>query len=132
MIIKTASYRGLSEGKNCGSHYKNFSCSVDVTCYLKRHCDGRRECNVTVDDDLFLPSNVCAGLNKYLYFEYQCSNNMTSFNESCHSKLMKFGKLFFQSCLSVKCPFISKQVIESIISFLHERFVVQTLKIPFI
>ncbi|XP_046856964.1 uncharacterized protein LOC124450352 isoform X2 [Xenia sp. Carnegie-2017] len=84
MIIKTASYRGLSEGKNCGSHYKNFSCSVDVTCYLKRHCDGRRECNVTVDDGLFLPSNVCPGLSKYLYFEYQCSNNMTSFNESCH------------------------------------------------
>ncbi|XP_046858365.1 uncharacterized protein LOC124451807 isoform X2 [Xenia sp. Carnegie-2017] len=81
MVVKTAEYRGLNQGNVCGSSYY-YNCSVDVTCRLKRLCDGKRECNVTVDDNLF-PSKSCLGLDKYLYFEYQCTSTMTSFNETC-------------------------------------------------
>ncbi|XP_046857058.1 receptor-type tyrosine-protein phosphatase S-like isoform X7 [Xenia sp. Carnegie-2017] len=81
MVVKTAEYRGLNQGNVCGSSYY-YNCSVDVTCRLKRLCDGKRECNVTVDDNLF-SSKSCPGLDKYLYFEYQCNSTMTSFNEIC-------------------------------------------------
>ncbi|XP_046858728.1 receptor-type tyrosine-protein phosphatase T-like [Xenia sp. Carnegie-2017] len=82
MVIKKAEYRGLNEGNVCGSSY-NYSCSFDVTCHLKRRCDGQRVCNISVDDNLF-PSNICVGLNKYLYFEYQCNDTMTSLDDICY------------------------------------------------
>ncbi|XP_046858811.1 uncharacterized protein LOC124452272 [Xenia sp. Carnegie-2017] len=71
MVIKVAEYRGLRNGSICGYSYDH-SCSVDVTCDLKNYCDGERECNITVDDNHF-HSNICPGLEKYLYFEYQCN-----------------------------------------------------------
>ncbi|XP_046858808.1 uncharacterized protein LOC124452269 [Xenia sp. Carnegie-2017] len=71
MVIKVAEYRGLRNGSICGSSF-DYNCSVDVTCDLKNYCDGERKCNVTVDDNHF-PSNICPGLEKYLYFEYQCN-----------------------------------------------------------
>ncbi|XP_046858355.1 uncharacterized protein LOC124451786 [Xenia sp. Carnegie-2017] len=82
MVIKKAEYRGLNEGNVCGSSY-NYSCSFDVTCHLKRRCDGQRVCNISVDNNLF-PSNICVGLNKYLYFEYQCNDTMTSLDDMCY------------------------------------------------
>ena len=82
MVIKKAEYRGLNEGNVCGSSY-NYSCSFDVTCHLKRRCDGQRVCNISVDDNLF-PSNICVGLNKYLYIEYQCNDTMTSLDDMCY------------------------------------------------
>ena len=91
MTIKSASYRGLTGSNVCGSSY-DYSCSVDVTCHLKRHCDGKRECIVIVNDNLF-PLNICPGLNKYLYFEYQCST--TSFVEICHRKFTYINFHFY-------------------------------------
>ncbi|XP_046858707.1 uncharacterized protein LOC124452165 [Xenia sp. Carnegie-2017] len=82
MVVKKAEYRGLSKGSSCGSSY-NFSCSVDVTCDLKNYCDGERECNITVDDNHF-PSNICPGLEKYLYFEYQCNDTSMPHREICN------------------------------------------------
>ncbi|XP_046857106.1 protein eva-1 homolog C-like isoform X2 [Xenia sp. Carnegie-2017] len=103
MVVKTAEYRGLNQGNVCGSSYY-YNCSVDVTCRLKRLCDGKRECNVTVDDNLF-SSKSCPGLDKYLCFEYQCNSTMTSFNEICIEDMQLsqstlpsegFVKLFYQ------------------------------------
>ncbi|XP_046858727.1 uncharacterized protein LOC124452186 [Xenia sp. Carnegie-2017] len=71
MGIKFAEYRGLRKGSICGSSYDH-NCSVDVTCDLKNYCDGERKCSITVDDNHF-PSRICPGLEKYLYFEYQCN-----------------------------------------------------------
>ncbi|XP_028402634.1 uncharacterized protein LOC114525469 [Dendronephthya gigantea] len=70
MMVKTGSYRGLSDSKTCGLS-DDYSCTVDVTCLVKKQCDGQHECKITVDKTLF-SDVLCPGLKKYLYFEYQC------------------------------------------------------------
>ncbi|XP_046858729.1 receptor-type tyrosine-protein phosphatase F-like [Xenia sp. Carnegie-2017] len=82
MVIKVAEYRGLSNGSSCGSSY-DYSCSVNVTCDLKNYCDGETECTITVDDNHF-PSNICPGLEKYLYFEYQCNDTSMPYRKIGH------------------------------------------------
>ena len=81
MVVKTAFYRGLSDKKACGLSDEH-SCEMDVTCLLKKHCDGQHECNITVDNNLFF-GDLCPGLTKYLYFEYQCTHHTTSLNQPC-------------------------------------------------
>ena len=81
MVVKTAFYRGLSDTKTCGLS-DDYSCEVDVTCLVKKECDGQHECNITVDNNLF-SGDLCPGLTKYLYFEYQCTNNSQTFNSVC-------------------------------------------------
>ncbi|XP_046858413.1 uncharacterized protein LOC124451851 [Xenia sp. Carnegie-2017] len=90
MVIKVAKYRGLRNGSICGYSY-NHSCSVDVTCDLKNYCDGERECNVTVDDNHF-PSNICPGLEKYLYFEYQCNYTSMPYRKICNLMDVRLSK----------------------------------------
>ena len=80
MVIKVASYRGLPDTETCGLS-DDYSCEVDVTCLVKKQCDGQHECRITVDNNLF-SGDPCPGLKKYLYFEYQCADNAISFNES--------------------------------------------------
>ena len=80
MVVKTASYRGLSDTKTCGLS-DDYSCEVDVTCPVKKQCDGQHECNITVNKTLF-SGGLCPGLN-YLYFEYQCIDTAKSFNKRC-------------------------------------------------
>ena len=79
MVVKTASYRGLSDAKSCGGLSNDYSCEMDVTCLVKKQCDGQYKCNITVDNNLF-SSDLCPGLTKYFYFEYQCADN-ASFND---------------------------------------------------
>jgi hypothetical protein len=31
----------------------DYSCEVDVTCLVKKQCNGLHECSITVDDNLF-------------------------------------------------------------------------------
>ena len=80
MVVKTASYRGLSDTKTCGLS-DDYSCEVNVTCLVKKQCDGQHECNITVDNNLF-SGDPCPGLIKYLYFEYQCGAKM-NFDSVC-------------------------------------------------
>ena len=80
MVVKTASYRGLSI-KTCGLS-DDHSCDVDVTCLVKKLCDGQRECSITVDNNLF-SDDLCSGLTKYLYFEYQCVHTSKTFQGVC-------------------------------------------------
>ena len=70
MVVKTASYRGLSDSKTCGLS-DDYSCTVNVTCLVKELCDGLHECKITVNETLF-SDDLCPELKKYLYFEYQC------------------------------------------------------------
>ena len=93
MEVKTASYRGLSDTKTCGLS-DDYSCEVDVTCHVKKQCDGQHECNITVNNKLF-SGDPCPGLTKYLYFEYQCVDKATSFIQPCGKKLIKFAVLFY-------------------------------------
>ena len=81
MVVKNASYRGLSDTKTCGLS-DDYSYEVNVTCLVKDKCDGQRECNITVDGNLFF-GDPCPGLTMYLYFEYQCINTPTSSKEIC-------------------------------------------------
>ena len=75
MVVKKASYRGLTSTKTCGLS-DDYSCEVDVTCLVKGRCDGQHECTITVDDNLF-PASLCQGFTTYLYFEYQCMDSPT-------------------------------------------------------
>jgi hypothetical protein len=81
MVVQIASYRGLPATTTCDLS-DDYSCEVDVTYLVKKQCDGQHECNITVDDNLF-SGDLCSGLTKYLYFEYQCNDTATSFNELC-------------------------------------------------
>ena len=81
MVVKTASYRGLSATKTCGLS-DDYNCEVNVTCLVKKLCDGEHECNITVDESLF-PVHFCPGLSTYLYFEYQCTDNIQRFADIC-------------------------------------------------
>ena len=81
MVVKTASYRGLSDTKTCGLS-DDYSCEVDVTCLVKKQCDGQHWCNITVDDNLF-SGDLCPRLTNYLYFEYQCIDTPTPSKEVC-------------------------------------------------
>ncbi|XP_028417077.1 uncharacterized protein LOC114541340 [Dendronephthya gigantea] len=81
MVVKTASYRGLSDSKTCGLS-DDYSCTVDVTCLVKKQCDGQHECKITVDETLF-SDDLCLGWRKYLYFEYQCDYTVRSFTKPC-------------------------------------------------
>ena len=78
MVVKTASYRGLPGAKTCGLS-DDYNCEVDVTCLVKKQCDGQHECNITVDNNLF-SDDLCPGLTKYLYFEYQCVASPTFYS----------------------------------------------------
>ena len=79
MVVKNASYRGLSTTKTCGLS-DNHSCNVDVTSLVKKQCDRQHECNIIVDNNLFSDDH-CPGLTKYLYFEYQCFSK--NFEDVC-------------------------------------------------
>ena len=81
MVVRFASYRGLSARKTCGLS-DDYSCEVDLTCLVRRQCDGQHECNITVHYNLF-PGDQCPGLTKYLYFEYQCFNSPKAFQDVC-------------------------------------------------
>ena len=81
MLVKTASYRGLLGTKTCGLSH-DYSCEVDVTCVVKKQCDGQHECHITVDDNLF-SGDLCPGLSNYLYFEYQCVDTVKPYQEPC-------------------------------------------------
>jgi hypothetical protein len=80
-VVKFATYRGLLAPKTCGLS-DDYSCEVDVTCLVKKQCDGLHECSITVDDNLF-SGDLCPGLSNYLYFEYQCVDTVKPFNELC-------------------------------------------------
>ena len=81
MVVKIASFRGLLPPKKC-SLSDDYSCEVDVTCLVKKKCDGLNECTFTVDDSFF-SGDVCPGLSNYLYFEYQCIDAVKTYKGPC-------------------------------------------------
>ena len=81
MVVKFASYRGLLAPWKCGLS-DDYSCKVDVTCLVKKRCDGLHECRITVDDNLF-SDDLCSGLSNYLYFLYQCIDTVKPHKEPC-------------------------------------------------
>ena len=97
MVVKTASYRGLSDTKTCGLS-DDYSCEVDVTCLVKKQCDGQHECNITVDNNLF-SGDPSPGLTKYLYFEYHCTDSSQTFKSVCGTYGFKVYPLYY-SCFS--------------------------------
>ena len=81
MVVKFATFRGLLGTKTCGLS-DDYSCEVDVTCLVKKQCDGLHECSLTVDDNLF-SADLCPGLSNYLYFEYQCADTVKPHKKPC-------------------------------------------------
>ena len=78
--FKNATYRGLSTTKTCGLS-DDYSCDVNVTCLVKKQCDGQHQCSITVDDTC--SDDLCSRLTKYLYFEYQCVDTSKTFQGVC-------------------------------------------------
>ena len=70
--------------------FKYYSCEVDVTCLVKKKCDGLHECSFSVNDS-FVSGDLCPGLSNYLYFEYQCVDTVKRYKEPCG--MYKCGKL---------------------------------------
>ena len=91
IVVKIASYRGLLGTKTCGLS-DDYSCEVDVTCLVKKQCDGLHECSITVDNNLFC-DDLCPGLSNYLYFEYQCVDTVKPFNELCGTHVYNYGSI---------------------------------------
>ena len=81
IAVKIASFRGLVSPKKCGLS-DDYSCEVDVTCLVKKKCDGLHECSFTVDDS-FVSGDLCPGLSNYLYFEYQCIDTVKPYKGPC-------------------------------------------------
>ena len=81
MVVNIASFRGLLGTKTCGLS-DDYSCDVDVTCLVKKQCDGLHECSINVDGNLF-SADLCPGLSNYLYFEYQCDDTVKTYKEPC-------------------------------------------------
>ena len=103
MVVKIASYRGLLSTETCGLS-DDYSCEVDVTCIVKKQCDGLHECDITVDESLF-SGDLCPGLSNYLYFEYQCVNTVKTFNGICGMDCYKYN-YFLYSVSKANCPTI--------------------------
>ena len=89
IVVKIASYRGLLGTKTCGLS-DEFVCEVDVTCLVKKQCDGLHECSINVDKNLF-SGDLCPGLSNYLYFEYQCDDTVKPYKEPCGMSCDKYG-----------------------------------------
>ena len=98
MEVKTAFYRGLSGSKACELS-DDYSCEVDVTCLVKKQCDGQHECSITVNSNL-LSGDLCPGLTKYLYLEYQCADKATSFIQPCGKQ---FHDYIYRPLLYILC-----------------------------
>ncbi len=81
MVVKIASYRGLLDSKRYGLS-DDYSCEVDVTCLVKKQCDGLHECGIKVDGKFF-SGDRCPGLSNYFYFQYQCVDTVKPFNGIC-------------------------------------------------
>ena len=104
MVVNTASFRGLSATKTCGLS-DDYSCEVDVTCLVKKLCDGQHECNITVDERLFRV-HFCPRLSTYLYFEYQCTDNIQRFTNTCGTYNNNYFTEGFASGFSHYCMII--------------------------
>ena len=105
MVVKIASFRGLLGTETCGSS-DDYSCEVDVTCRIKKKCDGLHECNMTVDGNLF-SDNLCRGFSKYLYFEYQCVDTAIPFNDLCGM----YGPKYTCLCTLAWCLIIINKIL---------------------
>ncbi|XP_028402625.1 receptor-type tyrosine-protein phosphatase F-like isoform X2 [Dendronephthya gigantea] len=103
MVVKNASYRGLSYSKTCGLS-DDYSCTVDVTCLVKKQCDGQHECKITVDETLF-SDDLCPGLKKYLYFEYQCIDTSKQYSLCVDNVYLSYSSLPNEGFLQIDAKY---------------------------
>ena len=126
MVVKTASYCGLSHTKTCDLS-DDYSREADVTCLAKGKFDGQHECSITLDN--LFSGNLCLGSQKYLYFEYLCVTEVTAFNGLCGKyQLVCYGTIFNMKIIEVleptKCRFPSYNSSISVIGLFVDFFVV--------
>jgi hypothetical protein len=72
MVVKSADYGDFNvngifnDDKNIDSQ-----CSKLTNCQVKSLCDGKRSCELTIDNNL-LPSAYCSDTSKQIYIRYTC------------------------------------------------------------
>ena len=78
IMVKRADYGDFNKN---GVFYddKNVdpSCSKLTNCQVKSLCDGKRSCELTMDNNL-LPSEYCREASKQIYIEYTCVDRKRS------------------------------------------------------
>lgn len=78
MVVKNAYYRDSNQtGIYIHDENVDTSCSAIATCRMKSRCNGKRSCEVTIDNTL-LPSQFCLDVSKELYMEYTCVDAYSS------------------------------------------------------
>ena len=72
MIVKSADYGDFNNrGTFNQNAYTDTHCSALTNCLVKSLCDGKRSCELTMDDNL-LPSIRCSNTSKQIYTKYIC------------------------------------------------------------
>ena len=75
MVIKSANYGDFNKSVAFNDD-KNFdkTCSAIVSCQVKSRCDGKRSCELTMNNNL-LPPQYCPDTAKQIYTKYTCRDH---------------------------------------------------------
>ena len=78
MTVKSADYGDFSYSGTFNKNAKiDAQCSALTNCWVKSLCDGKRSCELTMDNNL-LPSQYCPDTSKEIYTKYICTDNKSS------------------------------------------------------
>ena len=89
MFIESANYGDFNKNDvfNDDKNVNSTVCSVVTTCRIKSRCNGKKSCELTIDNSL-LPSQHCLDNSKEVYMKYTCgdTNNPSLSTEGnpCH------------------------------------------------
>ena len=75
MKVVMAEYVEFSDGK-IFNYTNDANCSLPSADIVKRQCDGKISCNITVNSSLF-HKDLCPRKAKQLYMEYLCVDSLT-------------------------------------------------------
>ena len=74
MVVESANYGDFNKN-DVFNDDKNIdtTCSALASCQVKSRCNGKRFCDLTMDNDL-LPSSYCSDTSKQIYTKYTCKD----------------------------------------------------------
>lgn len=73
VLIDSAKYGRMREGRCAKSEFGRIGCSQDVTWYLDRKCSGRSKCKVYIADQVLHKLDKCPkDLSSYLEARHRC------------------------------------------------------------
>ena len=74
MEVESANYGDFNkDGVFDGDENTDTTCSALASCQVKFHCNGKRSCDLIMNNDL-LPSQYCSDTSKQIYTKYTCKD----------------------------------------------------------